>query len=321
MNKRTIYIILLIESITCIILSIIGYPMNNGILNMAAFPFEQIGSALRDMSLSGQTGNIIANIIYIVICTIPILYLAYKTIKKKNSYKDIILLLLVPVLFWVLYLSVNPTYASKYYVLDYQMMKYAYGLTIYTMIFGYIVIDYITRSKRDNISKILNAIKVLIAILSMLLVLTAFGSELGALKTSMITIKDGNTLLQSGELTMTYVMTIIKYIVDILPYLMTIYLLIVILDIIDCATKEIYSEVISNLIGKARIISKYSVVLIIYSQIIVNIIQLIFGSNIKDSNYIMSIPIIQIMIFLGVMLLAHLYSEVKKIKEENDMFI
>lgn len=49
-----------------------------------SFPFKQLGKLLREMSLSGDVGNIAAWAIYIGICMIPIICLGV-IIKRKNG--------------------------------------------------------------------------------------------------------------------------------------------------------------------------------------------------------------------------------------------
>ena len=72
------------------------------------FPLEQIGLFFRTLSLSGKIGNIIALILYTLLCLSPVLIYFYLRLKKRNVCIDNWLFVLSAAMFVVVYLMINP---------------------------------------------------------------------------------------------------------------------------------------------------------------------------------------------------------------------
>ena len=76
--------------------------------SLAAFPFAQIGLGLRWLSLSGAVGNGLAIGLYVLLSLIPLIALGVIWRRGKLRQADALLAVLSALLFWVLYLMVNP---------------------------------------------------------------------------------------------------------------------------------------------------------------------------------------------------------------------
>jgi len=55
----------------CVAVLLGGVSINDAVVSILAFPFAQIGLMLRVLSLSGGIGNIIAVILYTIVCLLP----------------------------------------------------------------------------------------------------------------------------------------------------------------------------------------------------------------------------------------------------------
>ena len=76
-------------------------------LLMWAFPMAQMGSLLRQLSMSGAVGNFVAWILYFAVGLLPLLWLGWRVYRKCTQPEDCLLVLLSGVLFGVLYAMIN----------------------------------------------------------------------------------------------------------------------------------------------------------------------------------------------------------------------
>ena len=79
MSKK-LRITLLIEAAVCFVVAL---SMSGAKAEWIAFPYAQIGTALRALSLSGAAGNLIAWAILILIACLPLGWLAFARVREK----------------------------------------------------------------------------------------------------------------------------------------------------------------------------------------------------------------------------------------------
>ncbi len=89
-----------------------------GVEQLLAFPYAQLGSLLRTLSLSSAAGNIAAWALLLLLGAIPAA--VWLTLKKKSLTRggDGVLLLFTPLLILVLYAMVNPGMLAEFLSLD-----------------------------------------------------------------------------------------------------------------------------------------------------------------------------------------------------------
>ena len=111
MGQRNWYIALSLEAAACLLLvALLGWNSSEGesLASLAAFPFAQIGLGLRWLSLSGAVGNGLAIGLYVLLSLIPLIALGVIWRRGKLRQADALRAVLSALLFWVLYLMVNP---------------------------------------------------------------------------------------------------------------------------------------------------------------------------------------------------------------------
>ena len=108
MNRKTVLKLSVLA--VCSALVFLLTPGNGGsILSVVTIPFTLLGKGLRVLSLSGSAGNIAAIVIYAMVCILPLALI----LKKKKTKEDWLLVLGSAMLFYVLYLMVNPGLMPK----------------------------------------------------------------------------------------------------------------------------------------------------------------------------------------------------------------
>ncbi len=137
--------------------------MSGKILEMIlSFPFKQLGVLLRRMSLASDAANIGAWILYVAICIIPAVIFAIKLIKKKSQKEDLLLPVISAVLFYVMYIMVNPSLVlDTTYLIDDYIGYGAFGAIVYSSVLGYLVLKLIRKfnsAEQKSMCKWLNVL-------------------------------------------------------------------------------------------------------------------------------------------------------------------
>lgn len=127
--------------------------------NIFTFPFEQIGWGLRQLSLSGTVGNVVAIIIFLLVGAIPccIFYM----LKKHGKFckMDYALYAISVLLLVVLYYMINPG------LLQNTMLGSGTVLlsgTFYSVLVGYLVLRMISENKKTDLHSLQRALQMVL---------------------------------------------------------------------------------------------------------------------------------------------------------------
>lgn len=298
------------------------------------YPFELLGDSLRSLSLTSSIGNVIAIVIYCLISLIPCMIYLWLYKKKKNQKIDYMLPLLSIVLFFTIYYLINPTlfmkdaYANIPDVGDYMLIGLFYSLTI-----GYLVtkgINYCTVQEEKNLQKTLIAI---LYIIMGILVVTLGNNLLVEFPKTMKELMGqnlGNDIWDlkmmptiGGKIDMGASMLIVflQQIVKAVPVIFEIIILFQATKLIHFYEEERYSKQVSNGVERISGLCMNMLKVTVWSNVFLNIIQILVRKQLFNVNIDLTIPMAEIAMVLGGLLITRYVHESQKLKEENDMFI
>lgn len=322
MKHNRLRLILIIEAIICIIFAFSMESLEYSFISIMAFPFEQIGAGLRMLSLSGASSNIAAISIYIAFCIIPIIYLIIRRRKNKAHIEDGLLVLISLILFVVIYMMINPADIARHFgaVEMISANKAFIGAVVYSVIAGYIIIRVLRKFLQCGTDVILRYLKILLGVVCVALIYGIFGSGLIGLQDSFKLLAAGNTGA-GGELFLSYVFLVIQYLVAILPYALNIVIIFLGFGLADALEKDLYSEEVTISAQRISKVCRTAVLVIMLSQIVVNVFQLALGSLIRASHYTLNIPLLSVVFMLVIMLFAKYFEQAKALKSDNDSII
>ena len=321
--KRNLSIILMLEALLCVGLLISGKIREGIFAGVAAFPFEQIGTALRSLSVSGAAGNTVAIAAYCVLCLLPIMYLLFRVIKKRAKAEDCLLVLLSAVLFAVIYWMINPAYLARHFGLAELVSanRAISGISVYSILTGYVVLRAMRAFAKNATGSMLRYLRVLLGVLCAVFIYTIFASQLSGLIAAMQKLTETNTALEGSQLMPSYIFLVIQYIVSALPHALSIVIAIEGFDLIKALEENQYGEAVVSSAQKISRICRGSVVAIMLSQISANILQLALGAIVHSSYYTLSIPLLSIIFVLAALLLAKYFEQARQLKDDNDSII
>lgn len=313
---------LILEAVVFMILCILQASMASVLFTAIAFPFEQIGIALRTLSLSSGLGNIIAILIYILVSLLPAIVLYILNKKRRLYMEDWLLLLLSIMLFVVLYIMINPGIIGLRMgeLIEQPFGKAILSSMIYQVLLGYFILRILKMFTAGGTDKLIRYMSVMLSILNVIFIFLAFGACFDDLFSSIAALKASNTN-NENLLGASYICLVIQFIVDALPFVLDVVVVFAALNLLDEMQKDRYS--IETVI-KAKHMSKLCVVTLtaaLLSNIGFILLKLIFAKSLMIFNSSINIPIFSIIFILAVLLLTRFITENKQLKDDNDMFI
>jgi len=341
MKHKVLVGILCIEAEDCVLFFSLNASFTNAFSTIIAFPFEQIGAGLRALSLSSETGNLIAICLYVAICLIPIILLPIMRVKRELYTEDWLLVVLSAVLFAVLYFMINPGTSDlvglsplspgSINTAALSVEKTTLGLITYSIIFGYLILRALRFVYRGTTEKLTQYTTIMLGFLNILFVFLIFGASFNSMLDSFASLQANNIggehnpvpdyIFNDYNPVPDYIFIVLRFMVDALPNVLNIIITFAVLQLVrEMQTDRFSSEVVVNAKRVARLCA-VALVVTIMTSITFSILSLVFAKSLYSVNVTIQIPLFSIIFVLIALLLTRLITESKLLKDENDMFI
>jgi hypothetical protein len=322
MERRIFGGLLAVEAAACIFLCFLKISLADVFSAAIASPFEQIGMGLRTLSLSGGLGNITSILIYFIAGLLPIVALLVLYKRRKLNMEDWLLVLLTALLFWVLYLMINPGLITETLGLAAKppIGKALLGGAVYSLLIGYFILRVLRLFMSGNLQKLEHYMTIMLGALNVLFVFAAFGVCFSDMLASISSVQAGN----SGNehlLGTSYIFIVLKYAVNALPYVLDVIVIFAVLRLLDEIRKERHSAESVAAAGRMSRLCAIALAVTTLTNIAFNLLQLLFSKSLMNVNNSVQIPVMSIIFVLAALLLTRFIIENKKLKDENDQFI
>lgn len=325
MREKHLFTLLSAEAAACVLFCILQQSLSGLFSTMVAFPFEQIGTGLRALSLSGAVGNVIAIILYIFLGLIPAGIWIFLKKSKKFMFMDSMLLVISLLLFIILFYMINPGLLS---VSVPGTGKWALGSTFYSVLLGYLLIRFLLHYKNAGTAQLQKGLCFLLGGVNIVLVYGIFGLELGSLLDKLQTVQKGNTGVEFSDgfftfsnLTPTYVFLFLHFAVRIFPYVLEIIIVFQARRLLAAMKEKMYQEKNVMLADKLSRLCMWTLIATIGLDGGFNLLQLFFQSRLYQIEYVVTVPVFSLAFVLAVLLFARYIREMQRLKEDNDLFI
>lgn len=293
-------------------------------VSIVTFPLEQIGWGLRQLSLSGTVGNVLAVIIYLVIGCIPAeIYLLLK--KRGNSCKeDVLLLPISAALFVVLYFMVNP---GLFQTGGMGGETYLLCGTLYSLLIGYLVLRTLKYSKQADMRGLQNALRILLVMVIVLFAVLILVEFFVNLPTRIAAVREansavmGNEILEMPGLTLTYIFLLLRCGVNILSYGCYIVIFYFCIRVLDELIHHSYSEEAIAAVKRTSEYCRKALAAIVVSEVILNVAQILCRNRIYQVDITANVPLGTILFIFAIHVMARYIEENQKLKLDNSLFI
>jgi len=285
-------------------------------LEIMSFPFEQIGWGLRQLSLSGTAGNIVAIIIYVCFCLIPcFIYLVL--IKKKKAYKlDLFLPIISILLFGLIYYMINPGLLQLTLL---EMGKAALCCTFDSVVIGYLVLRVMKIFMVAGADKLKKGIRIFLWCLIVVFVLL-IGYELVVELPTRWKDYEENYLGWFNSAP-SYIIIVLRSVVTVIPFALDILVIFNGVKVLDKLLTDAYSDEVVLLSERLLEFCVQILNITVVLNIVFNLVQILCHPYLYKIHIDLVIPFISVGFILGVILLVRYIGENKKLKQDNDLFI
>ena len=312
---RSIFL-LAVLAVACVVLVLNSVSFTSILPIMMAFPFAQIGRGLRALSLPGGAGNIIAIVLYVAFCLLPLAALLLIRAKKPV---DMLLPVISIVLFVVMYYMVNPGLTQAAAAVG-PLEQALLGGAVYSLLMAYGLIRVMLVFNTASTRGLACHMGIILHILGALFVFAAFGITFAQMLTAFEALRAANTM-HGQQLGTTYVFLAMQHITVALPYLLNVWVLLAAQRLLAAFNADPYG---SEALAAAKNVSQVCVTALAISLLVVagsNLLQLMFISQLYAVNSHFSFPVTSILFVLGALLLTRYISENKLLKDENEQFV
>lgn len=293
-------------------------------LILSAFPLEQIGWGLRQLSLSGQVGNVIAIIIYLLMGAIPcILWLVLKR-KGKNYKVDYLLFPISGGLLLTLYYMINPALIPTNGV---GGGKGLMAVTFYSILIGYLVIRILKMASMADGKGLQKGLRVLLYGIMIIFAYLVGYELLVNLPQAIETVREANDTslmwegLMEGNLMVTYIFLVLRSLIGALPYVLDIFLLILSVKAIDKLLADAYSHEAVMAVKRVGTYCKKALSMVVISEVVCNVLQMVFAKSLYQIQITANIPVFSILFVIAILVITRFVEENQKLKQENDLFV
>lgn len=282
--------------------------------SVMAFPFEQLGVALRALALAGNIGNGFALTLCMALSLIPIISVIRHKNQKDYLGENIVLVSISVAVFISLYSMANPSKllsAFPYFTEEaLPVLKSIISCMVWSLITLWGILRLIKLFRGGNTNKLFCYLRIALYALCILFV-------------GIFAISCGNTLLDgfsSSQKNMDNVMVIMRFIASSLPYIFDIIITLSLLTLLDSYIEKNEEKTARY----ADLLSKrccFALGVMAASTAILNLFQLMSYRFISNISVNVEIPIVSLAFILLILILSRLIVENRKLKSDNALFI
>lgn len=324
MKRRAYGLILLIEAILCAVAVFLQIGPGRFYWEAISFPFVQAGDILRRLSLSGAAGNTAAVFLYAAIGLLPILCLLYRLYRKRAYWGDCLLGILSVLLFFGLYLYINPALFGKFMPMTGMAKggRLTVSSCIWAALAGYMVLRVLhsfESCERDEkkIRQLIFLLRCVGAILVFDLCFIGLGSGMEALAK----LTQSNTGAAAEQLRTTGFVIVLRFFSDAAAAALELWMLFCGERLLEALAADRYSEEAGRRAHRLYGVCRITVYVNVLGCVCLNLLQMLLGKLLLSADYLVQVPLGRIVLTLAVMLAAGYLAEGRRLKQENDLFI
>lgn len=282
-------------------------------VGILVLPFTLLGKGLRFLSLSGTTGNVVAILLYILLCFTPLLLL----IGRRRKKKDILLLICSGILFYVLYYMINPAYRPV--ILQNPAGSLGMAGAVYSVLLCWLILTLMDTFSDADTDNIYDALRIFLW-----LSVAEFGVGIlvnaGGCVAAIRQIAAANTM-PGLNLFPTYGFTVLSYAVTVLEYALDIWVLCLAGKLLLQLRQDAYSDGCYNAAKTLSDGCRKALITLVLSTTGLNVAQLFLASILHNIDIQFRLPTVSIGLVFVLLALTRLLYRGKELKEDNDLFI
>lgn len=294
-------------------------------------PFRGIGAGLRALSLSGRLGNLAAWGVVLAVSALPVIFLAWFYRRHRRAWADWLLVLGVPVLFYMLYYMVNPTLlrGPAFDVLGTELVKdmplsiFLAGAvgSLLALAVAWLVLRGLRAMDAAPMERLADSLRGLLTVGA---ALTAFGvvcGDLAALLERCAAVKSGNSGPMTGELRLTIGILGLLALLEMAPGLLAALTLLWGADLSAAVGGQTFGQETLELCGRTAAGCRWVAQVTVLLAAFANLLQLSLVGTLRDSRFSVSLPLFPLLLSVALFLLCRCLQRGKALQDDSDSII
>ncbi len=309
MNKKP-----LLLTILTVLFLLFASVMELSTTELLALPFTAFGGFLRELSLSGDVGNVAAIGLLVAVCSVPVgLWLC-----RRRWLADRLLLVLAAVLGYVLYFMVNP--GLRPYTMQNVVGDAIYAGAVWSVLISWAVLRLLYSSGEILEGNIYRALGIFLTILSLQFLVDGVGLGLLRFRESLDALYEGNTM-PGVRLGGSVFFLFLDYLAQVVEKGCLASILNKATDLLRELETDPYSEATVRAGNQLSRWCKNTLIGVTILDLALNLGQVLFAGHLHQLNLTVRIPVASLAIAFGVLALSRLLVAGKALKDDNDLFI
>ena len=313
------------EGVLCILLLLTHTRFPDLFTTIFAFPFEQIGLLLRTLSLSGKLGNACSLMLYGTISLLPFLAITLISGKRKLRAEDSLLPILSLLLFVVLYLMSNPYLVGQMFgntgIAFIPIGKAILGGLLDSVFIGWVVLRLLRLFSESETKRLVQFLSIMLGILSLLFLAMLMTGPVHELLNAFSPHQRRHSWLCRRDIPCIRVYFSEIFSSGLCHGFLDIITIFLARDLLDAMRRDRYSQASMEATEKLSRWCVLSLSVIVISEIIFNLLQIVFAGTLLSIDTTFTVPLISIAFVLAILLLARIVTETRTLKQDNDLFI
>lgn len=276
-------------------------------------PMTIVAMGLRFLSLSGRVGNAVA-IVLLVLCSL--LPLALKG-RRKWERQDGILVITCPTLGLGLYHLINPGLLPI--ALGGLAGRLALCGCVYSLLLTWGILRLLKKTKTMDTGGFIDTLGHLLY-LGMGLCLAGIITELGETVSTMQKVHEGNTN-PYAQLGLTDTFLGLAFLVKGAEYLLDAWVMLLGARLLRQIKEEAYGDATLRSADRLCLWCRRALVAVLLINTALQILQLLFADRLYQIDFTFSVPVLSLFLVFGMLLLAKLLGDGRRLRDENDLFV
>lgn len=318
-----------LEGAACVLLTFLMHGTALVDAGALAFPFAQLGAALRALSLLGGAWNVLAIIFYVGISLVPLTVFTVRSVRRGFHAEELLLPLLTLTLFGALYAMINPAILDGWIIGGRTLGMPMLGGVLYAELAGYVILRLLRAASDADSARLRQYFTVILIVLAAAFVFCAFGAGLHALLASLDALHTQNTAASPDaaafgralpSLGWTRLTLMLRYLADAAPYVLDVWVILAALALLraraagDADAAVCAADALTSRCRTALCVS-------VLSELAIDLLQLLLMKKLRNAAVTVTLPIVPLAFCLAALILARLVQENRKLRADNELFI
>ncbi|MFZ2258246.1 MAG: hypothetical protein WAV55_08960 [Clostridiaceae bacterium] len=315
MKRKIFPVLMILTALVSLLIFIVPQNQSELMSQAMVYPYGPIAALIRTLSLQGGGGNVLAWFIFLLIGTIPLVVFIWISRQRPVETEDFLLLLMIPLLFYVLYRLINPQATTINHLFG---SVYLAGI-LHSVVIGYFILLIIRYFRRADSHQLHHYMVRLLQCLILICLFTLFGPSVNNLLAELRSFQAANTMPEQ-YLTSTIVIIIGKHLIQALPLILIIWIIYRMINLVNELDQANYNKA-ARMAGQLADLAGRVLLITVSVNIGFNLLQLMLQDSLLSTHVSVDLRLDLILLFVGSLLFSRFVENTQKLKADNDLFV